>query len=358
MANYTVNQNRQLYVVKGACKTTVSGSSLVQTDLANIGDIQVKKTPDGAFYFVYKGAETVLRSDIINAKNFDYGKALKASDMITPLKKVKITLDSNINEGAPVSGEDYELIIHLPGFYLDSAIDDYYKYGIVHATSSMSASDFYKALVKSLNANFSREVDATAKSNPYLKFTIGYSTNSESEEGDANWEDASANCIYITAKEPVWTLGTEQQRMIDFEALPQTIYTGGDDVIWAAQDATTGKYYTVVANTKTVGTDAYGNGKKIADLEYFCMGERGDQYRNMGWPNVIETKYLVESDKQYNVLELHFAFTDSGVNSYRSEKDITLVFPVGDAGHEYDVINAVIAAINNAAGTTIATLSD
>ena len=60
--------------------------------------------------------------------------------------------------------------------------------------------------------------------------------------------------------------------------------------------------------------------------------------------------------KEYNVLELHFAFTDSGVNSYRSEKDITVVFPMGASDHEYDEINDFIGAINTAAGTSIATI--
>ena len=146
---------------------------------------------------------------------------------------------------------------------------------------------------------------------------------------------------------------TEQQRFLDFEALPQEIYAGGDDVVWGTVTDQTPTKANAVA-----GTTGVGNGKKIADLEYFCMGERGDQYRNMGFPNVIDTKYLVDPTKEYNVLELHFAFTDTGVNSYRSEKDITVVFPMGATDHEYDQIDAFIGAINSAAGTSIATLGD
>ena len=326
--NITVNQNRQLYV---ANKGYVSNS----TDAGTIS--KVAKTPQNELYFIFQGAKGPLKSDLIQLKNLDTIKKVSATDMIIPLKQVKVALDSNVNGGDPISGEDYELKIHLPGFYTDTAIEDYYKYGIVHATAAMVADkkEFYKAMVKSLNANFSREVDATATSNPYLEFSAG---TAGSEDG-----------IYITAKEPVWTLGTEQQRMIDFEALPQTVYTGGDDLVWGV--------VTPVANTGTVGTDAIGNGKKIADLEYFCMGERGDQYRNMGWPNVIETEYLVDPTKQYDVLELHFAFTDTGVNSYRSEKDITIVAPydpTGDnAAAKHAKMNLVISAINSAYGSTL-----
>jgi hypothetical protein len=334
--NITTNQNRQMYVAS-AYSATVNGSSATGT----IGAVKAVDDVLGKeFYFLYKGADTVLKSDRIKIGTLGYAKAFKASDLIVPLKKVKIALDANINSGNPVSGQDYELTIHLPGFYTDSAIEDYYKYGVVHATAAMAADKklFYKAMVASLNANFSREVDATATSNPYLTFSAG---TAGSEDG-----------IYITAKEPAWTLGTEQQRFIDFEALPQTIYTGGDDVIWGVVTDQTPTKANAVA-----GSTGVGNGKKIADLEYFCMGERGDQYRGMGFPNTIDTKYLVDPTKEYNVLELHFAFTDSGVNSYRSEKDITVVFPMGAASHEYDQINAFIGAINSAAGTSIATLS-
>jgi len=333
--NITTNQNRQMYVAS-AYNAAVNNSSATGT----IGAVKAVEDALGKeFYFLYKGADTVLKSDRIKIQNLGYAKAFKASDMIVPLKKVKVELDSTINGGNPVSGQDYELAIHLPGFYTDSAIEDYYKYGVVHVTAAMVADkkEFYKAMVKSLNSNFSREVGATANTNPYLTFSAG---TAGSEDG-----------IYITAKEPAWTLGTEQQRFLDFEALPQEIYTGGDDVIWGVVTDLTPSKANAVA-----GSTGVGNGKKIADLEYFCMGERGDQYRMMGWPNNIDTKYLVDPSKEYNILELHFAFTDTGVNSYRSEKDITIVFPMGASGSEYDEINALIGAINSAAGTSIATL--
>jgi len=302
----TLNQNRQMYVAgRYADGTTIPAVSAT----SNVGDIGVT-VKGNELWFPYKGADTVLKSDRIQLKNLDCVKVVAAADMVVPLKKVKVALAAGINSGNPITGQDYELQIHLPGFYLDSAIEDYYKFGIVHATAAMTADkkEFYKAMVKSLNQNFSREVGATATSNPYLEFSAG---TAGSEDG-----------IYITAKEPAWTLGTEQQRFIDFEALPQTVYTGSDDVVWGTvTDQTPAKA------SATVGTNAVGNGKKIADLEYFCMGERGDQYRNMGWPNVIETKYLVNPSLQYDLVEIHFAFTDSGVNSYRSEKDITVAFP-------------------------------
>ena len=102
------------------------------------------------------------------------------------------------------------------------------------------------------------------------------------------------------------------------------------------------------------------NGKIIADLEYFCMGERGDQYRNIGWPNVIKTKYLVDPEKKYNTIDIHYAYVGDGVSVQKSEKDITIVVPKVGANNQASnkLTNEIIAAINTATGLNIATLDN
>ena len=330
MANFSVNQVHQLYV-GNAYNATVNNESAVGTVGA------VKCLSDGQnkeLYFLYKGAEDVLKSDFIQLKNLDYIKAVKASDMVIPMKKVKVALDANVNSGNVVAGQDYLIGILFRNFFSSGDDSQYYKDAAVHATAGMTAAQFYSALKDALDKAFAREYGASATSNPYLKFT------------------ADANGIYIEEKPQEWQLGTKKARRIMFDVFPKTIWTGGDDLIWGVvTDQTPAKASAVV------GTNAVGNGQQIADLEWFCMGERGDQYRNVGWPLVIPTKYLVDPSKQYNVLEFHYAFTDTGVNSYRTEKEISVVFPVGAEDHEYDAINAFIGAINSAAGLSIPTLA-
>lgn len=74
-----------------------------------------------------------------------------------------------------------------------------------------------------------------------------------------------------------------------------------------------------------------GNGRTTADMEYFYMGERGDQERHLGWPNNVRTKYLVDDTKEYDYLTMNFYFSpgdnDAGV---RSTKVITIVAVKGD----------------------------
>lgn len=324
MSVFTTNQNRQFYVAK-SYKTGIDAAS-------EIGAIEVKTIGDGVnkeLFFTYKGADTILRSDRILLKNLDYVKGIAAADMAMPLKSVKVSLSEDVNEGKPISGQDYILRIAFRQFYGMSDEDQYFKDAAVHATLTMSNNKelFYQAMVDSLNKAFSREVGATKDSNPVLKF------------------EASADGITITEKEQDWKLGLESFSRVMFDIFPTTVYTNGEDAIWGkVEDVTPAKKDAVV------GTNAIGNGRKIADMEWFYMGERGDQYRNISWPKVIPTAYLVDPTKEYNVLELHFAFTDTGVNSYRSEKDITIV------AEDVAVINSIIGDINSKAGLSIATI--
>jgi len=331
-----LTQVRQMYVAS-AYNATVNDASATGTigAVKCIDDI----TQGKQLMFFYKGADTVLRSDFLPIKNIGYAKAIPASDMITVMKRVEVTLDPNVNNGLPVSGQDYILGINFRNFFSSGDASQYYKNAAVHAVSGMSASDFYEKMVEVLNISFSREADATATSNPYLKF----STKAKGGSGDDK-DDAVA--IVIEEKPQEWALGVKKARRIMFDVLVDTVYTGGEDVRWGVvTNATPAKADAVV------GTNAVGNGQNIADLEWLCMGERGDQYRLSGWPNVINTKYLVDPAQQYHVLEIHYAFTDTGVNSYRTEKELTVVAPATADGKT--ALNGLISAINTAAGTTL-----
>ena len=321
--NFSENQVRHLYVANAF---KASGATLTA-----VGDLQIgtSKEFEKEVYFKVKGPDTVLKSDYIPVKNITSVKAIKAIAMETPMKKVLVALDSSVNAGKPIAGQDYILRINLRQFYGMSDQDQYFKDAAVHATKDMTAQQFYTAMATSLNQSFSREVGADAKSNPYLSFT------------------ASATGILIEEKAQSWRLGVEAQERVYFEVVPTTVWDGVDDLVW-------GKV------TEQTPTTKIGNGKKIADLEYFLLGERGDQYRKIGWPNDVETKGMVDPSKTYDVIEIHYAFTDTGVNSYRTEKDLTIVVPTAvktsSTDPDYTTINAIISAFNTATGLNVETL--
>lgn len=336
MATFSTNQVRHLYVAK-----ELKSSRVLAADAA--GSIAVKSdTAKNHLYFEYKGADNLMRSDLIDIENILYAKATDADDMAHELKAVTVTLDSEVNAGAPVAGQDYILRIAFKQYVGMSDEDQYFKYGMVHAYAGMTASDFYKKLALSLAKNFSREIV------PLVKFVL---TNSDDETVpvDATTKESSLTETYkalvIDEVEQPWRLGVMEQNPVYFEVQPVPVTVNGDERIW-------GK----VEDTEPAGIIA--NGKKIADLEYFCMGERGDIYRGVGYPNNIPTTYLVDPTVKYNVIDIHYAYVGSNESVQKSEKTITLVVPkIGTKNNVSNALaNSIIAAINTATGLTITEL--
>ena len=67
----------------------------------------------------------------------------------------------------------------------------------------------------------------------------------------------------------------------------------------------------------------------MADYEYFWHGERGDQYRMMGFPDYVPTTYLVDPSWQYgyDIIAIHYSYIGSNESSQKSEKDISIIVP-------------------------------
>jgi subtilisin family serine protease len=94
------------------------------------------------------------------------------------------------------------------------------------------------------------------------------------------------------------------------------------------------------------------NGKLTADFEYFHMGERGDQYRMVGFPDYVPVKYLVDPTKEYDYIGIHYAYVGPNESCQKSEKDITIVVPraAGDttAANPGTLTASIVSAINTA----------
>ena len=326
MATFSVNQVRQLYVA-----TAFKTPHVLASDAA--GSIAVKNdTVKSHLYFEYKGADNLMRSDLIDTKNILYAKATDATAMAHNLKSVTVALDSNVNGGAPVAGQDYILRIAFKQYVGMSDEDQYFKYGMVHAYAGMSASEFYKVLAVSLAKNFSREIV------PLIKIEI--KTASATTEVTPTTKVADLKDTYtgvvVTEVEQPWRLGVMAQTPVYFTVQSVPVTVNGDERHWATLTEST--------------SGSIGNGKTIADLEYFCMGERGDMYRQVGWPHNIPTTYLVDPAKAYCVFDIHYAYVGSNESVQKSEKTITIV--CADKAE----LNKVITAFNTATGLSVATL--
>ena len=351
MSVFSTNQARHLYVATAFKSANVSASDAA-------GSIAVKAdTAKNHLYFEYKGADNLMRSDLIDIKNILYAKAIDADDMAHELKAVTVTLDSNVNSGAPVAGQEYILRIAFRQYVGMSEEDQYFKYGMVHAYTGMDADEFYKVLALSIAKNFSREVVPLIKievhskatkskggfdSNGYMVVTPTTKDNGKSDNTNPYYDGTSSivtdiDSIRITEVEQPWRLGVMAQTPVYFTVQSVPVTVNGDERHWATLTEST--------------SGSIGNGKLIADLEYFCMGERGDIYRGVGFPNSIPTKYMVDASKKYYVLDIHYAYVGSNEAVQKSEKDITIV--CADKAE----LNKIITAVNGATGLTIASLS-
>ena len=328
MATFSTNQVRQLYVAKA--KGTVTDSSAKGT-LAVKSD-EGKKV----LYFDYMGAGGRTRSDLIKIDNILSVSVTDADTMSRSLKSYSVVLDPNIGSGAPLAGQDYILRIAFRQYVGISEEDQYFKYGMVHVTPNMSASDFYRELALSLYKNFSRE------SSKLLKFALGKASGSVEITATSNEKNLTETytSVIITEVPQEWVLGKKAQVPVYFTVQPTKVNYNGDELIW-------GKV------TERASSEKVYNGKEIADLEYFCMGERGDIYRYVGFPHNLTTEYMVDPTLKYSVIDIHYAYVGHNESIQKSEKTITIVAPKST---DNTLINGIISDINTATGLSIETL--
>lgn len=330
----SINQVRQLYVAKTLKTSTAT--------LTTTGDIVPKAdTAKTTLYFQSMSPAGIVTSDKIDIKNVISAKATASKDLAHKLVRYSVTLDADVST-TPVAGQNYILRLAFRQYIGLSEEDQYFKYGEVIARSGMTTSDFYKKMAISLAKNLENKTESTPLVNIYLNSAADGTdvpVTATTKESDLNKGDYDK--IIIEEAEQPWVLGMMPQAFIPFTPQFLTITVDGEDRLWGVA--------TVVTPEKIVP-----NGHLIADLEYFCMGARGDIYRGMGYPNIIKTTYLVDPSAAYDVLDIHYFCTGSNESVQKSEKTITLV-AVDDDTHTK--MKALITAINTVSGLNIANLA-
>jgi hypothetical protein len=300
MATFSTNQVRHFYVAPYG-----HGATLTET-----GNLKGVVTPDKkAFYFQYVSPGGVVRSDLIKVSNVRKVTLKEAENDQTYLRKCTVALDADVNAGAPIIGQDYILRINISQYIGMGDEDTTQKYGAVRAVAGMDASKFYKVLALSLAKNFSREIT------PLLAFYL----DGTEVTADMKLEDldaVTATELTIAEVEQPYRRGTVEQKRVNFEVFPTEVTYQGLDVKWG----------TVTEITDTTKLTAIPNSKKVADLEYFCLGERGDQYRMMGYPEVIYTDFVADPNQAigYSIFTVSYYFEDYGESPQKSEKTMQI----------------------------------
>lgn len=333
---FTANQVNQVYVLKTDSTVVANLDASNKVDKTNkLGTIGLGKTPDGKYiYFKHLGAGGLTRSDLIEIANIIDVKATPAAAMARKLVAAKVTLNAEaLNASKPIAGQDYVLRLKFQNPIGMSPDNQYWKYGVVHATAAMTASDFYVKMAGSIAKNMSRDAVQLVK----VFVTTGSTDTEVTPETNLSTLSGTYSGIVIKEVEQDWILGIKQQKPLVFSVEPTWVTNDTDEVVWGDVIYSDGKKTTGgVAPENGVATTglpaAAGtvvNSKLMADYEYFYMGERGDQYRMVNWPNYIPTTYLVDPTWKYgyDTVAIHFAYTGANHAVQKSEKDITFIVP-------------------------------
>lgn len=368
---FTANQVNQVYVLKDNSTVVANLDASHQiTKSNNLGSIGVGKSADGkSIYFKHYGAGGVTRSDLIDIANIIDVKATVASKMNRNLASAKIELNDEAKSSSkPVPGQDFVLRIQFQNPVGMSPDNQYWKFGVVHSTSSMTASAFYLKLASSIAKNMSRDAVQL------VKVYVTYSTSSKTEvtansdiSDTTNTFTQTYNGVLIEEVEQDWILGVKQQKPLVFTVNPTYVNAGTasapNEVVWGDVTYNTGKKTvggsdpknTITSDGVPASAGEITNSKLMADYEYFYMGERGDQYRMVGFPNYIPTTYLVDPTAKYgyDTIAIHFAYVGANHAVQKSEKDITILVPrVKTDDYDSDAATSVNPTKKAALGAT------
>lgn len=354
---FTANQVNQVYVLKPNSTVVASLDASHQiTKANNLGSVGMGITTDGKnIFFKHLGAGGLVRSDLIEIANIIDIKATPASAMARNLMSAKVTLNTEaLNNSKPIAGEDFVLRIKFQNPIGMSPENQYWKYGVVHATASMTASEFYLKLASSIAKNMSREA---------VQLVKVYVTHSSSKTEITAASDVTNTTTFnqtytgvqIEEVEQDWILGIKQQKPVLFTVEPTWVNNGTDDVVWgdvvySDKRKTTGgasPANSIVTSGQPAAAGTVINSKLMADYEYFYMGERGDQYRMVNWPDYIPTTYLVDANWQYgyDTVAIHYAYVGANHSVQKSEKDITFIVPRASTDSTASKVGALAASI-------------
>lgn len=362
---FTVNQVNQVYVLKTNSTVVASLDSEHQiTKSNNLGSVGLGKTADGkSIYFKHYGAGGVTRSDLIDIANIIDVKATAASKMARSLNAARITLNSEaLSSSKPIAGEDFVLSLRFQNPIGMSPDNQYWKYGVVHAASTTTASQFYLILASSIAKNMSRDGVQLVK--VYVTYGSNFASKTEitasSNINDTSTFNQTYTGVQIEEVEQEWILGIKQQKPVIFYVEPREINNGTDEVVWGDVVYSNGEKITggaapakEIESSYLPSAGSVVNSKLMADYEYFYMGEKADQYRMVNWPDYIPTTYLVDPTYAYgyDTVAIHFAYTGANHAVQKSEKDITFLIPADaspNASGFGDTTDALLAAINDA----------
>lgn len=287
--NFSTNQVRQFYVL-----------STAPTKTADVVDkIVIKHAGTGLKQLVIDGTPT----DLIDPAKITHIETTLASELAVYNKKI-----TGVKVTDPKAGKSYTFKVLLYNIY---GAGDETSMPIVASAEFIDGGTFYAALAKDLNRSVKnyKALNFTGDGNG---LTIETTVKEYNEGFDAATSPIQEIKVDLLLDETVWTIPETKWKKVEEEVAPLK------------------------------------SGVKLAELEWFCMGERADQYRMMGYPNIIKTKYKINPEEEYDVVDICYYYSDNKEGVQRSEKVITIAVPKTDnaagAGFIVQALNDTVEA--------------
>lgn len=300
----SINQVRHFYVANTAAATVDKESAA--------GTIAVVNGSD-SIVFKYMSPGGVVTSDEIKKDNILYAKHTEASAMSLKLKKVTLEFAED-----PVEGEEYIVKVYFKNYA--GAGDDNYtvKYGMAVAKKGDTKITLIKKIGQSLEKN--------------LKDLVPLAV--------VDYTSASGKLI-ITETTQSWEVGVKPLAVshFDVEVMPTA---------WAVVDEN-GYLPSAIEPVATVGANQV-SGIKVADMEWFHIGARGDMYRGFGHPFGVRTETLADPKKAYDIIDIHYAYVGPNEGVQKSEKTISIAAPADEINRAEYGIKAALAAADITVG--------
>lgn len=308
MAVFTNNQVRHFYVVNNAVD---AGKMTGKESEATLYAAGATLDPINGKYYKYKDAAgNVVRTDMIT--NVQSVALTKGSEVE---HKAKIATIKMAKDKTPIVGQDYVVKVLVKNYVGMSDIYQLIKDGVARATTTTTA-DLFKALAVSLFRNMSREIVPMVSIGNGTSVIARVDSKGEPKTADGTTVEFSDK-IVITELEQPQIIGKFNKQPVNYEVFFGTIKENGVETNeWATVEYTDGEVI-------------ISSGDIAAEMEWFYMGNRGDMYRGIGYPNNIETKYLVNPSDKYNFVDIHYSYVGANESVQKSEKDLTLAIKEG-----------------------------
>jgi len=299
--NFSTNQVMQFYCVSEAPTLQKFGPSGKETH---------------AFLEVANAAGETVRTDLIQLGHILSVKYVQAADDTKALKGVGIVLNSNVNGGDPVVGQDYIIRVMVRGTIGEECT--YTKQASYVAKTGDTAGTVLAGLAGNLLLNVTEDYpiyelyDSTVAAANKLTATVSNGAIVLKKNGTTVTEVTK---LVIAEPKPAWKLGTFPETTLNFVVTNAPIVISSTEVSdWATYDS--------------VPAGTLPNTHKVADMEYFAEGEKGaDDVHGFSIITNGNVSLAVDANDTtgYNVLTVQYYHAGARDAVQKSERTLVIV---------------------------------